>query len=465
MTEPGVIQGVGSAGSAVDAGADTLAPAVSRPTPWAEAPPGQDPETAGREETPQRRTVHFPCFDGLRAIAAVSVVMVHTSFDSGFTPRSPYGIYTARLEIGVAVFFLISGFLLYRPFAVAHMAKRPGPSPVKFWLRRLLRIVPAYWLALTVVTYGLHAVSLGDWRSVLGHYGFAQIYRADWVLSGITQAWSLCTEMSFYLFLPLYAGVVVLGQRRGGHGPTNRLSSGRSPNRQLQIELIGLVVLVVISLGYRAEVAHSKALIADLMYSWLPGYLDLFAYGMALAVLSAWSQTTGRESRWFRSRLMPWVSWALAGITYWGVAHIGIPTSPLYHSDMVLSFERQGLYGLFSFFLLLPAVFGPQDRGLVRRFLRFWPVASVGVISYGVYLWHQEWLTEYFKWEHLKLFQVSFPGLVLAVLSLSIASASASYFLAEKPILRLKDRLRPRPLTAGSRGESSHFSRPSVRHQ
>lgn len=462
MAEPGVIQGTGRPGGAVGAGADTLVASVSRPTPSPKAPPGHDPNAAGRGEASLRRTSYFPCFDGLRAIAAVSVVMVHTSFDSGFTPRSPYGIYTARLEIGVAVFFLISGFLLYRPFAVAHMSERPGPNPVKFWLRRLLRIVPAYWVALTVVTYGLHAVSLGGWRSVLGHYGFAQIYRADWVLSGITQAWSLCTEMSFYFFLPLYAGIVVLGQRRGSDVPTPLPSRRRGPNRQLQIELIGVVVLVVISLGYRAQVAHSKALTADLMYSWLPGYLDLFAYGMALAVLSAWTQITGRESRWFTSRLMPWVSWALAGITYWCVAHIGIPTSPLYHSDMVLSFERQGLYGLFSFFLLLPAVFGPQDRGLVRRFLRFWPVASVGVISYGVYLWHQEWVTEYLKWDHLKLFQVSFPTLVSVVLAMSIVSAGASYFLAEKPIMRLKDRLRTHSVTAGSR-RGDHFAPPQVR--
>jgi peptidoglycan/LPS O-acetylase OafA/YrhL len=106
-------------------------------------------EAAGRPR-------HFPCFDGLRAIAAVSVVVIHTSFVSGLTTRSGVGIYTARLEIGVAVFFLISGFLLYRPFAAAHVAGLPSPVLGRFWVRRLLRIVPAYWLALTVTTYVLH---------------------------------------------------------------------------------------------------------------------------------------------------------------------------------------------------------------------------------------------------------------------------------------------------------------------
>ncbi len=404
------------------------------------------------------RPVHFPCFDGLRAMAALSVVMVHTTFVSGFTPKSSAGIYTARLEIGVSVFFLISGFLLYRPFVVAHMTNRPDPAPIRFWLRRLLRIVPAYWLVLTVSAYWLHVVKLANWRSALGHYGFAQIYRADWVLNGVTQAWSLCTEMSFYLFLPLYAAVVAMnwrsarpGNRRSVIGPSVRPAVGPNrrlavePNRRLAIEMVGLVALVLISLAYRAYVAHSGIHTADYMYSWLPGYLDLFALGMALAALSAWSQTTGRQAAWLSHPAMPWVSWAAAGVAYWGVAHIGIPSSPLYHTGMSLSYERQSLYGAFAFFLLLPAVFGPQDRSLVRRFLRSWPMASVGVISYGVYLWHQEWVTEVFKWEHLKLFDVSLGRLVLSVLVLSIASSAISYFLLEKPVLSLKSRLGPSP--------------------
>ena len=59
---------------------------------------------------------------------------------------------------------------------------------------------------------------------------------------------------------------------------------------------------------------------------------------------------------------------------------------------------RQELYGVFAFLLLLPAVFGPQDRTLVRRLLRSWPVASLGVISYGIYLWHLNLIDESIKW-------------------------------------------------------------------
>ena len=78
------------------------------------------PSQAGSAAThsPATRTGHFAGFDGFRAIAALTVVGVHTAFASGFTSQhAVLGRYTSRLEIGVSVFFVISGFLLYRPFA------------------------------------------------------------------------------------------------------------------------------------------------------------------------------------------------------------------------------------------------------------------------------------------------------------------------------------------------------------
>ncbi len=72
----------------------------------------------------------------------------------------------------------------------------------------------------------------------------------------------------------------------------------------------------------------------------------------------------------------------LGGVPRGGRSHI------LYIVSPQVNLERQELYGLFAFCLLLPAVFGPQDRGSIRWLLRSWPMASLGVISYGIYLWH-----------------------------------------------------------------------------
>ncbi len=424
--------GVEEAGAASGLGAGTTTVDIS----------ARSPDVAARAPR------HFACFDGLRAIAAVSVLLLHTAWVSGFTLRSSLGAYTSRLEIGVSVFFLISGFLLYRPFAVSHLAGFTRPNTRRFFERRLLRIVPAYWLALTVLTYGFGVVSVGSgWQGVAAHYLFLQIYIPSQVFNGIGQAWSLCTEVSFYLFLPLYAAFI--GWRR--------VSAGR----QLVREIGGLVVLGVISFGFRYWVLHLPLItvrdgkfvavcapncathpaLATMMVDWLPAYLDLFALGMLLAVLSAWFIQHSSEPTWLGHRLMPWLSWGCAAVCFVWVSHIVTDHSVLYFATPRINLERQTLYGLFAFFLLLPAVFGPEDKSLIRRLLRSWPMASVGVISYGIYLWHLDLITLFLRWTGWIPHEEPYWILALAVFGLAVAFASASYFGFERPILRYKNTL------------------------
>jgi len=113
--------------------------------------------------TPRRREL-----DGVRAIAALSVLVFHAV---GFYARGA-GVdawarpWVGRLDVGVAVFFLLSGYLLYGLFLRGRI--RVGA----YALRRALRIVPAYWVALTVAAL---ALGLRDvWANVPLFYGFAQ---------------------------------------------------------------------------------------------------------------------------------------------------------------------------------------------------------------------------------------------------------------------------------------------------
>jgi peptidoglycan/LPS O-acetylase OafA/YrhL len=151
---------------------------------------------------------------------------------------------------------------------------------------------------------------------------------------------------------------------------------------------------------------------------------------------------------------MPGLSWLIAIALLWAVAHIGVSRLPLEHTAPGRGVLLELLYGLFAFFLLLPAVFGPKRAGIIRKGLQFKPVVGLGVVSYGVYLWHQAWLDLFLRWTGA-LFRVSFPETFGVVLALAVASATASYLLVERPILRLKDRVRwwstpapPRPATA-----------------
>jgi peptidoglycan/LPS O-acetylase OafA/YrhL len=234
--------------------------------------------------------------------------------------------------------------------------------------------------------------------------------------------------MTFYLYIPLYAAFI--GRRR----------SRRTIGQTMHVELIGLAVMIAISYAWRYTVLryqHGHSAYWHLATIWLPAFLDLFALGMGLAVVSAWMHHHGQEVKWMWSRWFPWLSWAAAGACFWAVSHLGTPIIPIYH-ESELDLARQALYGGFAFFLLLPAVFGPQGKGLIRRFLQWWPVASLGAISYGIYLWHETWIYQILKVGHYRLFTLEFWAFFLSVLALAIISASVSYFVLEKPVLRLK---------------------------
>lgn len=380
----------------------------------------------------------FPAFDGLRAFAAIAVVGVHTAFSSGFSKRSGFAIYTARLEIGVSVFFVISGFLLYRPFAAAHLEGRAAPETLKFWVRRLFRIVPAYWLAVTIIVFVLHdAVIPSGLRGALVHYSFLQIYFPSQIFFGVGPAWSLCTEMSFYLFLPLYA--MAMAFRR------------RDSARQFRWELCGLATLVAISYAFRiwslsrhwscAGNCFLRPAVSSTMTAWLPSYLDLFAIGMGLAVLSAWFTARSSEPAWLRHRAMPWVSWGIALVAFYCVSHLGIDPQPIYSATPATNILKQTLYGVFALALVAPAVFGPQDAGAIRRALRFAPVAWLGVVSYGIYLWHPALTEQIFKWTGRQEFGIPFGVLFLSVVALSVVVASISYLVMEQPLLEFANRL------------------------
>jgi peptidoglycan/LPS O-acetylase OafA/YrhL len=386
---------------------------------------------------------HFPCFDGLRAIAAIAVLLLHAGFQSGYNSHGRFGELLSHGDVGVPIFFLISGFLLYRPFVTAHLDGRPPLEARRFFWNRFLRVAPAFWVALVLVSifFGFQRGALHTPRDFVTYFGFGQIYDPVRFLGGINQAWSLGTEVSFYLFLPLYASAV-------------HLVAVRSRSR-VRVEIIGLVLMYVTSVAFRVAVftadpywrhmriASPGAPRAALAASyWLPSYLDLFAMGMGLALLSAWSvrQTT-------RNRVVdligrrPWVWWLLAAVTFWIVCfQVGLPRDLALLTGRQLM-VRQFLYGLTALFLLVPAAFGPPHRGGVRAFLQWRPIAYIGLVSYGVYLWQEAWIPQVMSWFNWYLFGGHLVLILVLSFAFTLATATLSYFIVERPALRLKSRM------------------------
>ncbi len=392
-----------------------------------------------RAAAPEQRAPHFAGFDGFRAIAALSVLVTHVAFYTGQTERPTFGLelgdYLARLDMGVAIFFLISGFLLYRPFVEKIFRNDSLPALGPYLKRRALRIFPAYWLCLTLVVYvigyGSPTPQYGlDFDDFILRYGLLQIYSTEHVVGGpVQQAWTLCVEVSFYLFLPVYAWLMS--------------RKARTPAATLRVQLLGVALLYVGSVGYRAALLASDVGTGTYR-TWLPGFLDQFALGMALAIVSVWLvREPHREWSFLRSRWFPWCSWAAALACFVIVSKIvalapavTVPTGTTKMKDMA----NQFLYGATAFFLLLPGVFGPPDKGFIRRFLRNPAVVWLGLVSYGIYLWHEVALDVFFRWDDAVPFGGRFwPGLGVSLV-LTVAAAAVSYYVLERPALRLKDR-------------------------
>jgi peptidoglycan/LPS O-acetylase OafA/YrhL len=334
----------------------------------------------------------------MRAIAALAVVVHHVTEAQGPASRLSVADFALHLNAGVAVFFVISGFVLYRPYLVHRHSGGPRIRNRDYLRRRVLRIVPAYWVALTLLAiYPGLTFTGGAWR----YYLFAQVYSPSTVFGGLTPAWTLCGEVTFYAALPLIALAAARYIGRGRHW--------------LRIELfaLGACILACWCLRIWLDRLSPESAVQHFNVGFtLPGVIDWFAFGMALAALSV----AGRLPR-----LRPEVAWLLAAAVFVGC--VALPQNdPLIH----------GLLGPFAVLLVLPAI-TPPTGSPVQRLLAFRPLALAGLISYGIYLWNQPIVLDLATHGAR-----SFPLLLVTTVAITLTLATLSYRLVEAPLLRLK---------------------------
>jgi peptidoglycan/LPS O-acetylase OafA/YrhL len=336
----------------------------------------------------------------------------------------------------VSVFFVVSGFLIWRPFVAAAFADRPVPHVGRFLARRLVRIVPLYWLVLTIVLFVQHRTPVDGLGDVATFYGFLQIYRPGDEVEGIQQAWSLCTIVSFYLVAPVLALLMRPVHRR----------LRASGNARLAFELAVLAVVFAGGYAYRWLVVSDYAadpLSADGRILWLPTNADVFASGMALAAVHAWgAERGGFGSAAVRAlgRVPGEAWWLLCAACYWVVCtRVGLPRT-VGAAGQRQWMLREVLYTATALFLLLPALFGPPGRGPVRRFLAWAPMVFLGTLSYGVYLWHEYVLDEYRRLRDIPAFDGWFWGMLAVTVIGSLALATVTLFTVERPTAALAER-------------------------
>lgn len=359
----------------------------------------------------------FPLFDGLRALAALSVLVGHTvTLDPKLTGQHTlliWGVLTAYQ--GVAIFFLISGFLLYRPFLVARRHGAPlGISG--YAVRRVLRIVPAYWAALSIFLAAgwVSGITTHNWWIF---YGFGQIYSTSTLGQGAAVAWTLCVEVTFYACLPLFVLVAAALSRRPG---------------ALRADVLMLCVLSAASLAFRA---HFDRFQDAARVSTLAGTFVWFGLGMGVAILSARLQQRAGDHVRGLTRHWPIFSWITAAVLFVLLHEVTVHAVALSHAARAV--VTVVLYGVAALFILLPAVFGQQDAGLVRGFLAARPLAWIGLVSYAVYLYHSIVIMRLEKAFASLDSAGGYVAVLVCALALSLLCAAVSYYALERPMMLL----------------------------
>ena len=291
----------------------------------------------------------YPALDGARAIAATAVLLHHVAFWTGDYTPDLVGRFLARLDVGVAIFFVLSGFLLSRPLFRAARDRRPPPRTAAYLWRRALRILPAYWLTVAAALLLLpqnNGSGPGAW---IRHLTLTQIYGTGHLREGLSHTWSLCTEVAFYLVLPVGgAALVRLGRHR--------------PDRPVRV-LVTLAVAAAAGFAWLGWTWTARPFPSAGLDLWLPSYAGWFAAGMALALL------TVADPAWRPVRLATELAeslptcWAGAGALLWIAA--GPLAGPMGLSEPTpgQAVLKSALYLAVSVLLILPLVLGDHRQG------------------------------------------------------------------------------------------------------
>jgi peptidoglycan/LPS O-acetylase OafA/YrhL len=346
-----------------------------------------------------------PALTGVRALAAILVLATHAAYTTGKYTHGYLGVVYSRLEIGVPIFFVLSGFLLFGPWVRAAVAGTAAPSLSRYARHRVRRIMPAYVVTVLAAYLIYHFREAGpnpghSVNGLLRNLTLTQIYTDSYLYShlhqGLTQMWSLAVEVAFYLVLPglAYLLLVLLCRRRWRPG----------------LLLVGLAGLALISPAWMVLV-HETEILPDGASLWLPGYLAWFIGGMMLTVLAA----MGVRSYWFIAVPLATVCFFIAATPIAGEP----TTSP---TGLAQAVVKIAFYAVIATLVVAPLALG--DRGCYTRLLASRPMVWLGEISYEIFLVHlivmELTMVEILHW---RVYTGSMPVLFIVTLALTIPVA------------------------------------------
>ena len=345
----------------------------------------------------------LPAVEGMRACAAMGVVLTHVAFQTG-TSDGVIGRLLHRFDLAVAVFFALSGFLLWRGHAAAARGRRHRPATGHYLRSRLVRIMPGYLVAVVIILTLLPEATNASLTVWLANLTLTQVYVPLTLTAGLTQMWSLSVEVSFYLALPVLA-----------------LLAYRLPTRA---RVPAIAAVAVASLGWGLLPIQTAEGVNFL--NWPPAYASWFAAGMLLA---EWTVSPlGWPHRLARN---PWLIYGIALVAYL------ISASPLAGPENLVPATlgqfvvRTSMGAIVAGALLAPLVL---DRpGTEHRILGSRVMVTLGRWSYGLFIWHLAALVMVFPMVGTFIFNGDLVVVFVLTTVLGFAMAAVSYALIESP--------------------------------
>jgi peptidoglycan/LPS O-acetylase OafA/YrhL len=351
----------------------------------------------------QGREVRSRRIESVRALAALGVVQYHT-FLLSILGRHPWASWERTVATWgispVYIFFALSGYLIFRPFARRDYA---GGGPVNlrsYALNRVVRLLPIYYIAVTLILAVNNAPFGAWWR----FYTFSQSYSLVTIGRFDGPLWTLVVELQFYIVLPFLAYGLA------------RLSRGVAWRSIAMLAVIGGA-----SYAYHLYVFHRPSLFSP----WeTPANFVFIVSGMVIGII---------ETQWQAWRLdrLPSIAtnsatWLLAGLAIW-------PLTGTY--DLPVGFAA-----LVASFLIVGSVILPLGESRLVGLLDWRPLATLGIATYSLYVWHWplvQWLTK------IGVLRFSFPLNAVIAWILCGAVALVSYRVIEAPFLDLRRRWAP----------------------
>lgn len=336
--------------------------------------------------------------DGLRGISVLLVIFSHAMIFDRLEWQNPAFRRLVSAENGVSVFFVLSGFLITL-LLLREQAQRGSVSLVNFYARRTLRIFPLYFLAITLVLL-FDLWSVISLRSCTYHYAYTYLFNfvpKACSFSAFSHFWSLAVEEHFYIVWPF---VFLLGRRVG----------------------IAMLLAFIAASQIWGSTLFGTYSATHSINRWTFPAAAPIAYGC----LAAYACASPTVEKWLRKDMASYImlTGAISGIAGY-VA--GLPR----------------MCFLAGVTLLILFVYFNQRSPMVRA-LEIRPLAYIGLISYGLYVW-QGIFTGNGPYRQFP----SFPPSIELGLILTCIVAPLSYHFFEKPILRLKRRF-----------EGAHGARP-----